>query len=96
MADLKRYRAVEGGGLVSHPTIKTYVGWRRVVDKSEQPGDLVVPDGHRWRRMPDGDVLPDSAYLRKAVRQGALEELPLELVPVIKSKNAPKGAGSEV
>jgi hypothetical protein len=76
MAELKRYRAVEGH--VSHPTIKTFVGYRRVTDGSKQEGDFDVPGGHRWRKLPEGEVLPTSTFLRARVLDGSLEELPLE------------------
>jgi hypothetical protein len=94
----KRYRAI-GTGLVDHPTIKTYVGYRRVLGGDAQERDVVVPGGHRWRWMPDGDLVEDNAMLRAAARDGHLEELPLELPDPKAStaKRAPKhGAEGEV
>jgi hypothetical protein len=99
MAEKKRYRA-KGTGLVSHLTLRTFVGYRPVRgDATPEPRDVVVPDGMRFRWMPDGEVLTDSAYLRVRALDGDLEVLPLELPeskPTPAKKDAPKGAGSEV
>jgi hypothetical protein len=70
---LKRYRAV-GSGLVSHPNKKGFVGYERVIGAPGK-GDLVVPGGHVFRKLPDGELLPDSADLRNEARRGALEEV---------------------
>ena len=73
---LKRYRAI-GTGLVSHPSKQAaFVGYERVIDGSK--ADLEIPGGHRYRKLPEGEVLQDSADLRNHARQGALEELRLE------------------
>lgn len=74
--ELKRYRAV-AEKLVSHPVKRGFVGWERCADPKQTP-DLIVPDGERYALMPDGEVLSDSATLRKAARAGSLEALPLD------------------
>jgi hypothetical protein len=98
MAEKKRYRAVVGQGLTSHPTKRPwFVGYERVSDKSARDDDFVVPGGHRYRWMPEGEVLTDSVFLRDRVRDGSLEVLPLELPATKVEKSTPKrGAESEV
>lgn len=85
---LARYRALVGH--VPHPTKKAhFVGWERLVDPRIQ-AEFTVPDGYRYRRMPDGEVLSDSAMLRVAATDGALQALPLEL-PAEKKVKATNG-----
>lgn len=82
---LVRYRATskrnEDTGtlpMVSHPTKSAgFVGYERI--QGAAAGDFVVPGGHAYKRLPDGEVIADSPYLRTAMRDGALELLPLEM-----------------
>lgn len=86
---LARYRALVGH--VSHPTKRAhFVGWERLVG-ADPKAEFIVPDGFRYRKLPDGEVIQDSAMLRVACTDGALERLPLELAPAKKVKEASNG-----
>jgi hypothetical protein len=63
--------------LVSHPIKRGFVGYERAEHVAK--ADYAIPGGHAYRRLPDGEVLPDSVTLRNAARDGAIELLPLEL-----------------
>ncbi len=78
MSDLIRVMA-KPGAMLPHPThVRAFVGYEVVF--GDTPADHIVPGGSRYRIKPAGELVPNTAAMRKALKRG--DVLPYEAPPL--------------
>lgn len=70
MGEMIRVKAVPGAMLPSPTKLRAFVGYEAV--GKDDPADHIVPGGSRYRMREDGELVENTASMRKALRNGSV------------------------